>query len=106
MDWKVFFNTKFLCLLPKENEQQRGKGMTSKAFPGAIFFLPACGLVNVKLDGQAIGIKWLLIFPATNLLIFWLKKQVFPPPLSEEKVSERSPDMWPLPPTLLAFLPL
>lgn len=52
-------------------------------------------------------------FPATDLLIFWPKKQdffffflPFPFSLSEGKVSERSADMWPLPPALLAFLPL
>lgn len=62
MDWKILFNTKFLCLLPEENRQPRGKGIANKALPGAVFFLPASGSANVKLDGQAVGIKRLLIF--------------------------------------------
>lgn len=32
---------------------------------------------NVNSDSQTVGIKWLLIFSATNLLISWPKKQVF-----------------------------
>lgn len=62
MDWKIFFNTEFLCLLPEENRQPRGKGIASKSLPGAVFFLPASGSANVKLDSQAVGIKRLLIF--------------------------------------------
>lgn len=58
-DWEIFSNGKFLCLLQKENEEDRvsGEMLTSKAFPGAIFPSPACGSMNVKLDGQAVGIK-------------------------------------------------
>lgn len=35
--------------------------MTRKTFPGAMLLLPACASANVKLDGQAVGTKWLLI---------------------------------------------
>lgn len=42
-----------------------------------ILFALVMALQNIKSDSQTVGIKWLLIFSATNLLISWPKKQIF-----------------------------
>lgn len=61
MTGKYFLMLSFFAFSKKKinNEEDRlfGEPMTIKAFPGAIFSVPAWGSMNIKLDSQAIGIK-------------------------------------------------
>lgn len=61
MTGKYFLMLSFFAFSKKKmsNKEDRvfGEPLTIKAFPGVTFSVPAWGSMNIKLDGQAVGIK-------------------------------------------------